>query len=79
MGNYLPRAEGVPARLYRATGDQIFVEDTLQLEKVVTFQIRHRRVDSTDLIEWQGRRLEIRGIVDLVPRRWIQLDCRDSE
>ena len=77
-GEYETRAAGVPARLISAAGDQIYTEDSLRLESILTFQIRGREVGSTDLLVWQGRRYEIRGIEPLVPRRWLQLRVRVS-
>ena len=78
-GVYTDRAANVPARLVNATSTQVFTEDTLRLENIRSFQIRYREVESTDLILWQGHTMEIQGIVDLVPRVWLQLACRDSE
>ena len=78
-GKYQTRKSNVPARLFRATGDQIFTEDTLRLENVHSFQIRHTALDTTDRVLWDGNDFEIVAIIDIVPRRWIQLDCKDSE
>ena len=78
-GLYSNRESDVPARLFRATGDQIFTEDTLRLENVHSFQIRHTALDTTDRVIWNGNDFEIVAIIDIVPRRWIQIDCKDSE
>ena len=78
-GSYSTRKSNTPARLFRATGDQIFSEDTLRLENVHSFQIRHTALDTTDRVLWGGKDLEIQAIIDIVPRRWLQLDCRESE
>lgn len=78
-GEYETRAEDVPARLVSASGDQIFTEDTLRLETVLSFHIRHRDVRSTDRLRWQGKDYELRAIIPIVPRRWIKLDCRASK
>ena len=78
-GSYSTRKSNVPARLFRATGDQIFTEDTLRLEDVHSFQIRHMALDTTDRVLWDGNDFEIVAIIDIVPRRWLQLDCKDSE
>ena len=78
-GSYSTRKGNVPARLFRATGDQIFTEDTLRLENVLSFQIRYMDLASTDRVLWDGKDLEIQAIIDVVPRRWLQLDCRESE
>ena len=78
-GRYAVRERDVPARLFRATGDQIYTEDTLRLEHTLTFQIRHREITSTDRVLWDGRTLEIRAIIDLVPGKWLELRCRASE
>ena len=78
-GSFTDRYIDVPARHYRATGDQIYTEDTLRLENTLSFQIRYLELDSTDRVIWSGRDLEIRAIIDVVPRVWLQLDCRDSE
>ena len=78
-GSYPTRKGHVPARLYRATGDQIFIEDTLRLENVLSFQVRYMEIASTDRVLWSGKDLEIRAIIDVVPRRWLEIVCRDSE
>ena len=78
-GAYQTRAANVPARLYTATGDQVYTEDTLRLESRPSFQIRFREMDSTDLVQWEGKDYEIQAVVDLVPRRWLQIVCRASE
>ena len=78
-GSYSTRKSNVPARLFRATGDQIFQEDTLRLENIVSFHLRYMELGTTDRVLWDGNDLEIRAIIDLVPRQWLQLDCRESE
>lgn len=76
---YTTRASGVPARLFRAAGDQIYAEDALRLEEILSFQIRHRQVGPTDRIRWSGRSFEIQSITPLVVGRWLEVSCRDSE
>ena len=78
-GSYSTRKSNVPARLFRDTGDQIFQEETLRLENVRSFHIRHMELGTTDRVLWGDRDLEIQAIIDLVPRQWLQLDCRESE
>ena len=74
IGTYSPRAENVPARHFRATGEQIYIEDTLRLEYGLSFQIRDREVASDDLVEFNGRTYSIQAIIPLVPGAWLQLD-----
>ena len=66
-GTYIVREEGIPAKIVRPGGDQIYAEDTLRLEYTHSFQIRHREVDATNRATWNGRDLEIQAISILYP------------
>ena len=77
-GRYTIRQSGVPARLYQSGGDQIYTDDTLRVEATHFFQIRWTFVDDKDRIVWDRKEMDIHAIIDLVPRRWLQLNCRET-